>query len=439
MQEKLRLKKELGLTEAVLCGIGIILGAGIYVIIGETAAYSGNALWLSCLVATFVAAFTGLSYAELSSIYPKAGAEFEYGKNAFGKLIGFLVGWMAILAGVVSAAAVSLGFAGYLTKLTPMIGLPEIPIVFAAIMLIIICSFIVFLGIKQSAAIAIIFTLIEAFGLILIIFIALPSIGSVDLMEMPSGFTGIMTGAALIFFAFLGFEEMVRMSEETKNAEKIIPKALIYAIGITSVMYILVAVSIVSVVPWQELAESASPLALVAEKILGNSGALTLSVIALFSTANTALLILLAASRIVFGIGEDKDFPHIIAKIHPKTQTPYIAIILVMITTIAFALIEDIGFVAGATDFLLFAIFIIINAAVIALRLKQPKTKRPFRIPFSIKNIPVTAVLGILTSIALMVHIELEVMALALGLIGLGLLFYFLSQRIHAQTTIKNV
>ncbi len=433
MQEKIRLKKELGLTQAVLCGIGIILGAGIYVVIGKTAAYSGNALWLSCLVATLVAAFTGLSYAELSSIFPKAGAEFEYGKNAFGRPIGFLVGWMAILAGVVSAAAVSLGFAGYLQKLTPLIGLPEIPIVFSAIILIILCSFIVFLGIKQSTTIAIVFTLIEAFGLLLIIFIALPSVGSVDLMEMPFGFTGIMTGAALIFFAFLGFEEMVRMSEETKNAEKIIPKALIYAILITSVLYILVAISIVSVVPWQELAESSGPLALVAERILGNSGALTLSVIALFSTANTALLILLAASRIVFGIAEDKEFPNIIAKIHPKTHTPHIAVLLVMLMTIAFALIEDISFVAGATDFLLFAIFIIINSAVIALRIKQPEINRPFRIPLSIKNIPLTAILGILTSIALLIHIELEVMSLALILTALGLVFYFISHKMHKQ------
>ena len=151
MQEKIKLKKELGLTEAVLCGIGIILGAGIYVIIGPAAGLAGNALWLSFLLASTVAAFTGLSYAELSSMYPKAGAEFEYTKNAFGRRIGFFVGWMTIIAGVVSASAVALGFAGYLFNLSPLIGLPQIPVVAAAILLIILCSFVVFIGIKQSA------------------------------------------------------------------------------------------------------------------------------------------------------------------------------------------------------------------------------------------------------------------------------------------------
>ncbi len=433
MQEKIRLKKELSLTQAVLCGIGIILGAGIYVIIGEAAPLAGNALWLSFLIATIVAAFTGLSYAELSSMFPKAGAEFEYTKNSFGRKIGFLVGWMAILAGIVSASAVALGFGGYLHSLSPLLGLPEIPVIFSAVLLIILCSMIVFIGIKQSALIAIIFTLIEAFGLIVIIFIAFPSVGSVDLLEMPLGFTGVMAGAALIFFAFLGFEEMVRMSEETKNAEKIIPKALLLAIIITSIIYVLVAVSVVSAVPWQELAESAGPLALVAEKALGSTGGMALAVIALFSTANTCLLILLASSRIVYGIGADKEFPNIVAKIHPKTRTPYIAIILIMIASIGFAF-SDIRFAASATDLFLFAIFVAINSAVIMLRIKKPQEKRPFRIPFNIKNIPITAVLGILTSILLITHIELPIIIIFLGMTAEGIYFYEITHRISKKT-----
>ncbi|MBU2100684.1 APC family permease [Candidatus Micrarchaeota archaeon] len=434
MQEKIRLKKELGLTEAVLCGIGIILGAGIYVLIGETAGLAGNALWLSFLFATTVAAFTGLSYAELSSMYPKAGAEFEYTKHAFGRMPGFVVGWMTIIAGIVSASAVALGFGGYLFNLSPLIGLPQIPVVLAAILLIILCSLIVFIGIKQSAIIAIVFTLIEAFGLILIIFIGLPFIGSVDLMEMPLGLTGVLSGAALIFFAFLGFEEMVRMSEETKNAEKTIPKALMLAIIITAIIYILVGITVVSVIPWQELAVSSAPLALVAEKILGSSGGLLLSVIALFSTSNTVLLILLATSRIVFGIGEDKEFPNIVARIHPKTQTPYIAIILVMVIAIAFALVQDISFIANATDFLLFAIFIAINLAVVYLRVKEPETKRAFRIPLNIKNIPVLPFLGVISCVALITHIEFTVILLATGMVFLGIIFFDATHRMFKRS-----
>jgi len=436
MQEKLELKKELGLIETILCGIGIILGAGIYVIIGPAAGLAGNALWMSFAVATLVAAFTGLSYAELSSMYPKAGAEFEYSKNAFGKRIGFIVGWMTIIAAVVSAAAVALGFGGYLLGLTTVFGLPEIPVIVSAGILIMLSSFIVFTGIKQSAWIAIIFTLIEAFGLVVIIFIGLPLIGNVDLLEMPStGYAGILSGAALIFFAFLGFEEMVRMSEETKNASKTIPKALIAAIIITSIIYILVGISVVNVVPWQELAASSAPLALVAETELGSNGGLMLLIIALFSTSNTVLLILLAASRVVFGIGEDKEIPHIIAKIHPKTRTPYIAIILVMLMTMAFCLIEDISFVANATDFVLFVIFILINTAVIVLRIKQPKTTRGFKIPLNYKNIPLIPFLGIISCIALITHIELKIIITATAIIILGAVFFEITRKLHKEKT----
>jgi APA family basic amino acid/polyamine antiporter len=432
MQEKLRLKRELTLTEAVLCGIGIILGAGIYVVIGKAAGLSGNALWMSFIVATIVASFTGLSYAELASRFPKAGAEFEYTKNSFGKRVGFIVGWLTIIAGIVAASAVALGFGENLFKLSQVIAFPEIPMLFSAVILLILSSFIVFLGIKQSARIAIIFTLIEAFGLILIIFIGLPSIGKVDLLEMPLGFTGVLQGAALIFFAFIGFEEIVRMSEETKNPEKTIPRALILAIVITSILYILVGVSVVSLVSWKELSETAAPLSLVAEKVFGSSGAILLLVIVLFSTSNTVLLVLLATSRIVFGIGQDKDIPHVIARIHPKTRTPYIAIILVMLLAVSFSFF-DIRFLAETTDFILFVIFIVINSAVIALRLKEPEIKPKFMIPFNYKNIPITAVLGILSCIALITHLNLNVILLSIDLTLFGLIFYEVSHKMHAK------
>ncbi len=433
MQEKLRLKRELSLTQAVLCGIGIILGAGIYVMLGKTAGLAGNALWMSFIIAAIVAGFTGLSYAELASRYPKAGAEFEYSKNAFGRRIAFIVGWLTIIAGIVAGSAVAIGFGENLFGLVLLLGWPEIPIIFSAAILIALCSFVIFLGIKQSAMIAIAFTLIEAAGLLFIIFIGLPFVGQVDLMEMPLGFTGVLSGAALIFFAFIGFEEIVRMSEETKEPKKTIPKALLIAIILTSIIYMLVAVSVISVVPWQALAESTAPLSLVAEKVFGAQGALILLSIVLFSTANTVLLVLLATSRIIFGIGEDKELPNIVAKIHPKTQTPYIAIILVMVLAIAFCFF-DLKFLGRTTDFILFIVFIIINASVIAVRIKEPEVKPNFRIPLNIGKIPVTAVLGILSCIGLMFYIEeIEVVFLALFLTGLGIAFYEVTHHLHKK------
>ena len=419
MKKQARLHRVLGLFETTLSGIGIIFGAGIYVLIGKAAGIAGVNVWLSFLLAAIVAALTGLSYAELSSMYPKASAEYEYSKNAFGKRAGFLVGWLALIAGIVSASTVALGFGGYLSALTGL------PMQWLAVGVIIVCSFIVFLGIRQTAWIAVLFTLVESAGLVVIVFIGLPYIGKMDLLDFSSfNFTAVFEAAALIFFAFIGFEEIVRMSEETKNPKKIIPTALIIAIIVSSVVYVLVALSSVAVLGVQKLSESSAPLAEVAFSVFGETAFFTIAVIALFSTFNTVLLILLAASRLVYGIGKDKEFPEIVASIHKKTKTPWVAIIIIMVISSSLALLGDISLVANATDFVLFSVFIAINASVIILRFKEPHCHRAFCVPGSVKGIPILPVAGIFANVALAIHISLEIIALMLVMAFLGLLYF---------------
>jgi Amino acid transporters len=190
------LKRELGLLEVTLSGVGIILGAGIYVLIGEAAALAGNAIWISFALAAFIAIFTGLSYAELSSLFPFAGAEYEYTARIFNRRLAFVVGILVILSGVIGASTVALGFAGYFHSFT---GLPLLP---SAAVLIILLSLLVAWGIGESTRVAIVFTLIEVGGLIGIIVIGLPHLGSVDYLETPSGLPGILSAAALVFFAY---------------------------------------------------------------------------------------------------------------------------------------------------------------------------------------------------------------------------------------------
>ncbi|MCK4531546.1 MAG: amino acid permease, partial [Candidatus Aenigmarchaeota archaeon] len=235
-----KLEREIGLWQAVLAGIGIILGAGIYVLIGKASALAGNAVWLSFLLSALVAVFTGLSYAELSSIFPKAGAEYVYTKHAFGRRIAFIIGWLLVISGFVFSATVSFGFAGYFESLFGF------PYLLSAVVLIILLSIIIFYGMKESIWFAVIFTLIEVSGLIIIIFMGLPYLGSVNYFEFPS-FAGIFQAAALIFFAYIGFEQITRLSEETKKPDVNIPRALLLAIAITTVLYILVALSAVSI------------------------------------------------------------------------------------------------------------------------------------------------------------------------------------------------
>jgi basic amino acid/polyamine antiporter, APA family len=417
MKKEHSLKRELGLFEVTLCGIGIILGAGIYALVGKAAALGGNGIWMSFLIAAIIAIFTGLSYAELASMFPKAGAEYVYTKKAFGKRIAFIVGWLIIAGGTIAAATVALGFAGYFSALF------STPIIPTAIVLILLLSFIVFKGIKQSVWLAISFTLIEIAGLILIIFVGIPYFGSVNYFEIPS-FNGVFAAAALIFFAFIGFEQIVRLSEETKNPQKVIPLSLIIAIAITTIIYILVAISSVSVLNWEVLGASKAPLSMVVGSALGGEAFLVMSVIALFATANTVLLMLLATSRITYGMAKSNSLPSLIAKVHKKTRTPWVAILLLMIFSILFILIGDIELVANLANFTVFLTFIVINISLIWLRYKQPALVRSFKVPLNIGKFPILAFLGALFSLVLMFSIGFDVLLYGSILTMVGLLIY---------------
>lgn len=419
MAEKTDLKRELGLFEVTLSGVGIILGAGIYALIGKAAGMAGNSVWLAFVMAALIAVFTGLSYAELSSIFPRASAEYEYTSRAFGRKLAFVVGWLIIFSGVIGAATVALGFGGYFLALT---GFPVLP---SALLLLLVLSIVLLWGIKISAWFAIVFTLIETAGLLMVIYIGLPHLGSVDYFEMPYGFSGVFEAAALIFFAYMGFEEMVKLSEETREPERNVPLALILALAVTIILYMLVAVSVVSVVSWETLAASQAPFSEVAAEALGSDAFVVISAIALFATANTVLLMLLAASRIAYGMAESSSMPALLARVHPKRRTPWVAILVVMLLSMVFVFSGDIAFAASANDFILFATFVVINASLIYLRHKDPDRPRPFRVPLRVGWVPVLPVLGILSCIFLIFHLDEaaillgSLLALAGGLLAL--------------------
>ncbi len=419
---KIKLKKALSLLEIVLCGIGIILGVGIYVLVGKAAGIAGNATWLAFVIGAIVAGLTGLSYAELSSIFPKAGAEYVYTEKTLGKRLAFLVGWLIIIGTMFAAATVSLGFGGYLSFFV------NFPILLSAGVLIVILSFINFYGIKESARLVSSFTIIEVIGLLIIILIGIPYFGSADInyFETPAnvGIEGIFQAAALLFFAYLGFEEVARLSEETKKAEETIPKAIVISIAITTLIYILVALSAVSVINWQTLALSDSPLADVAQKALGGSASIILAVIALFATANTALLMLIANSRLMYGMASYDSLPKILGDVHKTRKTPWIAIAATGILSIAFIGLGDIKFVANVTNFTVFITFTIINASLIWLRYAKPNLKRPFKAPFNIGQFPTLAVLGIASCIIFMLNLGLEIIIGGTALIIAGLVVY---------------
>ena len=413
------LKRSLGLLEAMICGVGIILGAGIYALIGKAAGMAGNAVWISFVIAAIVAGLSGLSYAELSSIFPKAGAEYEYTRNAFGKRIAFIVGWMIAFSGIIAATAVALGFGGYFE------GMFGTPVLFAAIALVVLLSLVIAYGVKEAAWFAIVGTLFEAGGLLIVILIAVPYFGSVDYFEIPS-FDGLFAAAALVFFAYIGFEEMTRMAEEVKKPEKNMPRALILAVAITTVFYILVAIAAVSVVDFNALAASNSPLADVVAVAWSNDAFFAFSIIALFATGNTVLLIMMAASRIIYGMADSGALPKAIAYVNPSRRTPWAAILVTGGLTLGFFMIGEIEKVANLTNFTVFATFVVINLALIKLRYDKREMKRPFKVPVNIGWFPVLPAIAVVATLFMMTNVGMEATIDGILLIILGIIAYVL-------------
>jgi len=398
------LRRTLGLFETTLGGIGIILGAGIYVLVGEVAADAGNALWVSFLMAAVMASAIGLAYAELVSLFPRAGADYEYTRHALGERAAFVVGWLIVIGNIVAASAVALGFGEYLGVFL------DFSPTHMAIGALVVATVIAWYGIKESLWVSIFLTLIEVAGLIFIVVIGVPHLGDVDLLETPHGSAGIFGGAALVMFAFVGFEQTVTLAEETRDPERVIPRALLLAIAVTATFYLLVAIAAVSVLGWEALSLSDAPLAAVAAEVLGNRASDFVAVVALFSTGNTLLLLLVAASRLTYGMASTTALPRFLAWVHPGRRTPARAIVLSLVVAIGFAASGDIGFIAGATNFAVFVGFAAVNVSLIVLRYTMPDAPRAFRVPLSVGRLPVIPVFSLVAVAFMMANLEPDVL-----------------------------
>lgn len=426
------LKRHMGLFGTTMYGIGLILGAGIYVLIGQAAGIAGNIVWVSFVFGAVAAVFSGLSYAELSSMFPKSAAEFLFVKNAFkNNFLAFIIGWMTLFTSVISASTVALGFGGYLT------GFFGAPIVISAVSLIALLSLINFIGIRESSWTNIAFTLIEASGLILIIYLGFTYSGAepVNYFESAAGLGGISIAFVLIFFAFIGFEDIVNIAEETQNPKKVLPRAIILSVSITATIYILVSLAAIQVLNWKELGSSLAPLADVAKKTLGNNGQFILSIIALFATANTVLIIMLAGSRIIYGMAAQHSLPLLLSRIHYKTKTPWIAVLGIMITSIIFSFLGNIVTVANISVFFIAITFAMVNLSVILLRYREPSIERPFKIPINIGRFPLLPLFGVVISAYMMTQFNAYVISIGIGVIVVGVLFYALSKKHMAKTS----
>lgn len=408
-----QLKRTLGLFSTTLLGVGVILGAGIYALVGEATALAGETVWVSFVGGAIVATLSALSYAELSAAIPRAGGEYHYVLRAFGRTPAFLSSWLLL---AVASAAVALGFGGYLSHLmgvSPAVGAAGV---------IALCAAVLALGVRASAWVAGACTLLEFAGLVAILVIGLPHVGEVDLLAMPHGFAGLSAATALIFFAFIGFEEIVQLAEETEDPAHTVPRVVLLSIGIATVLYVLVAVAAVSVLGADALGASDAPLAAVAESAIGGRAGAAISIIALFSTGNTVLIMLLSASRLLYGMGEDGALPRLFGQVAERSGAPVVATATVAVASMAVAVaVQDIGTVASLTNFALFLTFLLINMAAIALRFREPHLPRPFRLPGSIARVPVISVLGMVSVMALMSRTGWTAVGLGCAVLAAGI------------------
>ncbi len=400
---KKELKRELRFWDTLLFGVGSIVGAGIYAIIGQAAGLSGNMLWLSFAIAAIVALLTGLSYAEFVSRFPDAGGSFEYIKQGLGQKTALSISIFITFTGVVAAAAIAISFADYLGRLF------QISNTLSIIGIICLMAFFNIIGSKYSSYYNIVATVITLLGLAAVIVVCVPDIGNEPLFKMnDSGWTGILSGSALIFFSYVGFEDLVKLAEETKNPKKNMPRAILLSGLIVLLVYVLIAICSLSVMGADQLSSSKGPLAAVMESKTGRIGSTILVAVALFATSKTILSNILGTSRLLFDIARDSEVSWLqkFTTISGIGNAPNYAIIAISITSLCFGLIGNLKIVASISNIFVFVVFGMVNIALINYRYKNKNDAKSgndiFKIPINIKNIPVPTVIALITLLVLL-------------------------------------
>lgn len=419
------LSRVLGFWQVTASGVGVVVGAGIYVLIGEATAEAGSGVWMAFLLAGALSALTALSYAELASMFPRASAEYEFSRQALPQPIAFVVGWVMIAGLTIGAAAVALGFARYFRE---FIALDDRIVALGLLGLI---AALALSGIKNSARVTLAFSIVQIGGLLIVSIVGFGHVGDVDIME-TNGFAGVFGAAALVFFAFIGFDEVITLSEETNDPTRTTPRALLATLAVSTALYSLVAVVAVSVVGATVLGTSEAPLADVVGEAFGGGGSEFIAVVAMISTFNTTLLILTAGSRMTYGMASSGALPAILARVN-RRHAPAYAITLAIGIAAAFVLVRDLSLIAGVTDSAVYLVFLAVNATLIILRVTKPEIPRPFRVPWTVGKIPVIPVLGFLATLGMLTQLSGRSLLIAAAIVAAGTVAFTVVGRARSE------
>ena len=402
--------------------LGDVLGAGIYALVGEIAGEVGGAIWLPMLVALLMALLTAASYAELVTKYPQAGGAAVYARQAYGKpLVSFLVGFSMLAAGVTSAAGLALAFSG--DYLNVFLDVPAGP---AAVVFLLLVGLLNARGITESLRANLVMTVVEVSGLVVVIALAGLVLSRGD--GTPSrvlGFTDETTptlavlGAALLaFYSFVGFETSANLAEEVEDVRRVYPRALLGAVTAAGVVYVLVGLAVSTVVPADTLAQSTGPLLEVVSAADAGIPPWVFSLVALVAVANGALLTMIMASRLTFGMARDGLLPSVLARVLPGRKTPWTAIVATTLVAIMLCSTGSVAALAETVVLLLLFVFISTNIAVLVLRRDRADTDH-FRTPTALP------VLALITCVVLLTQQSAATWLRAGLLLAVGVALYF--------------
>jgi amino acid transporter len=399
--DKPTLHRTIGPVQLALYGLGSMLGAGIYGLIGQAAGQVGNAVWLAFAVALVAALLTALSYASLASRYPRAAGAAYVTQRAYGStLLSFIVGLALVCSGLTSVATQSRVFAANLASL---LGLESLPVWVLPLGFLLVLGGIVFRGIREAMWVNVLCTIVEASGLLIVIAVGFSYWGSVDYLSTPvTASTGdaallVIQGAVLTFFAFIGFEDTFNVAEECRNPERTLPIGLILAMAMAAMLYMAVAITAVSVVPYQDLGAAPGPITEVVNRAAPAIPPIVFTFITLFAVANTALVNYVTASRLIYGMARQGLLHARLGDIHPERRTPHIAVATLFVIVAPLALWGSIGDLAAATVLLLLAVFTVMNSALFLLKGRKGEKRGYFEVP---RLVPA---LGVFVCLALIV------------------------------------
>lgn len=415
------LSRALGFWTLLIYGVGDILGAGIYALIGQISGLAGSWTWLAFLVAMLTATLTAMSYAELASRYPHSGGAAYFCHRAFASEIpALLVGWLVFCSGMVSMATLSRAFADYASAMLPQ--LPDALFVIAFLGLV---SIVNFQGIRFSSSANIACTAVETSGLLIVIVAGLVFVsrGGVPEQsapaEMAAEHTGLLSAAALAFYAFIGFEDLVNVAEEVHDPERVVPRALLGALMIAGMLYLAVTLASHAVLSPQLLGAAQAPLLDVIQHGLPEFPLAIFAVIPLFAVANSALVNSVMASRLLYGMSEQRLLPGWLGRVSPTHHTPATAVVVVFLISTGLALSGTLRWLAGTASVLLLGVFLVAHIALLIVKRREKdrdSEKNGFRVPAVIPCV------GAVTVSGLAFYIQPDSARSAAVLLGIGLL-----------------